>query len=276
LLMGWQFMAAEWVGGVVLVAIMAVLVRLTYPAQLVAEARRHPEQGMMHDHASEDLAADGFWAALRNPKTLAAVAQNFTMDFSMLWKDLAAGFLIAGLLSAFVPPHFWQTLFLKDVNPVFQVPANAVIGLGIAVLSFVCSIGNVPMAAVLWGSGASFGGVLAFLYGDLVVLPLLDVYRRTLGWKMAAYIAAVFSASMIAAALAMDAVFSFLHLIPAARPAIRGEMTHFSLNYTFWLNLIFGALAFYLFVLARREPSMHGGHCCHAHHNHEGHHGHGK
>ena len=110
----------------------------------------------------------------------------------MLWKDLLAGFLIAGFLSVFVPNNIWQALFVTNLPPALQVPANAFIGPLIAVISFVCSIGNVPMAAVLWGSGISFGGVLAFLYADLIVLPLLDVYRRYFGWKMAAYIGIVF------------------------------------------------------------------------------------
>lgn len=272
LLMGWQFMAAEWIGGVVLVVIMTVLVRLTYPVKLVEEARRYKENGGMHEHmhGSESQTDARFLARLRDPQTRIAIAHNFTMDWSMLWKDLTAGFLIAGALSAFVPVHFWETLFLKNSTPLLQVPVNAVTGVIVAVLSFVCSIGNVPMAAVLWGSGISFGGVLAFLYADLVVLPLLDVYRRYFGWKMAAYIAAIFSTTMVVAALVMDGVFSALGLVPGARPDIRAEVMHFSINYTFWLNLIFGVLAVYLFVIARRQPIKQGDHeCCeHGDHSH--------
>jgi uncharacterized membrane protein YraQ (UPF0718 family) len=187
------------------------------------------------------------------------------MDFSMLWKDLAAGFLIAGLLSAFVPVHTWETLFLTHAAGWVQVPANAVIGVIIAVLSFVCSIGNVPMAAVLWGSGISFGGVLAFLYADLIVLPLLDVYRRYYGWKMAAYIAAIFFTTMVLTALVMDVLFTALGLVPTPNLSIRAEIMHFSVNYTFWLNLVFGVLGIYLFIVARRNPMSHGHHhdCCH-------------
>jgi len=140
-----------------------------------------------------------------------------------------------------------------------QVPVNALIGPLIAVVSFVCSIGNVPMAAVLWGSGISFGGVLAFLYADLIVIPLLDAYRRYFGWRMAAYIAAVFYATMVIASLLMDVAFTGLGLVPQPNPDIRAEMTSFSPNYTFWLNLIFGALAAYLFWLNWKYP-MHYGH----------------
>jgi hypothetical protein len=245
LLMGWQFTAGEWLGGVVLIVLMAALVRLTYPAALVEAARHHPEAP--RGPGAMAGAKPGVWVR---------VARTFAMDWRMLWKDLLLGFLIAGALSVFVPAGVWQTLFVKGASPWLQVPANALLGPLVAVLSFVCSIGNVPMAAVLWGSGVSFGGVLAFLYADLIVLPLLDVYRRYYGWKMAAYIAAVFYATMVIAALLMDVAFTALGLVPAHRPDMRAAMVHFSLNYTFWLNLAFGAVAIALFALARRRPAL--------------------
>ena len=270
LLMGWQFMAGEWIGGVVLVIILSLLVRLTYPARLVEEARRHPEPHAGHEHGDMASADGSLREKLSRRETWLRVAQSFAMDWSMLWKDLLLGFLIAGALSVFVPEGVWQALFVKGASPWVQVPANALLGPIVAVLSFVCSIGNVPMAAVLWGAGVSFGGVLAFLYADLIVLPLLDVYRRCYGWKMAAYIAAVFYATMVGAALIMDVVFGALGWIPASRPDVHAEMVHFSLNYTFWLNIAFGLLAVALFTLARRNPMQHG-HCehhAHAHHHH--------
>jgi uncharacterized membrane protein YraQ (UPF0718 family) len=203
------------------------------------------------------------------------VAHGFVMDWSMLWKDLALGFLIAGALAAFVPDGVWQALFVKGASPWVQVPANALLGPVVAMLSFVCSIGNVPLAAVLWGSGVSFGGVLAFLFADLIVLPLLDVYRRYYGWKMAAYIGAVFYASMVVAALVMDLAFNALDWIPRHHPNLQAEMSHVSINYTFWLNLVFGLIAVALVVLAKRNPmQMQRAHCCgghaakaHAHHS---------
>lgn len=274
LLMGWQFMAGEWIGGVVLVLILTVLVRLTYPDRLVESARQHPGQGGGHEH--DEMTAPGTTLAdkLTRKETWILVAQNFQMDWRMLWKDLLLGFLIAGTLAVFVPDGVWQTLFVRGASPWVQVPANALLGPLVAVLSFVCSIGNVPMAAVLWGAGVSFGGVLAFLYADLIVLPLLDVYRRYFGWKMAAYIAAVFYATMVAAAILMDVAFGALGWIPDRRPDMHGAMVHFAFNYTFWLNLLFGLLALLLFVVARRHPMEHGGHCAHhgghahAHHHH--------
>jgi uncharacterized membrane protein YraQ (UPF0718 family) len=259
LLMGWQFTAAEWIGGIVLIIIMSVLVRLTYPARLVEEARHHPETVDGHEHEAMVIEGGSFWDKLCKPEARIAIAQNFTMDFMMLWKDLLGGFVIAGFLSAFVPADAWKALFLTGTSPWLQVPLNALLGPLVAIITFVCSIGNVPMAAVLWASGISFGGVLAFLYADLIVLPLLDAYRRYYGWRMAAYIGVVFYVTMVAAALVMDILFTAAGLVPQPNPNIRADIVNFSLNYTFWLNLIFGALALYFFWLNRRHP-MQGHH----------------
>lgn len=265
LLLGWQFMIGEWIGGVVLIVIMAVLVRLTYPSPLVEEARQHPETSAGHEHGEMTAPGATLGEKLRRPETRILVAQNFVMDWSMLWKDLLLGFVIAGALSAFVPDSFWHTLFLHNASEWVRAPANALLGPLVAVITFICSIGNVPMAAVLWGAGVSFGGVLAFLYADLIVIPLLDVYRRYYGWKLAAYIGGMFYITMAAAALIMDGAFNILGWIPPQKSDIHAEMTHFALDYTFWLNLVFLALAIALFVIARRHP-MHHGHGDHEHH----------
>lgn len=283
LLLGWQFTLGEWVGGVVLIALMSVLVRLTYPKDLVEAARTHPEAEQGHQHSSMAAESETWWARLRNPKTRILVAQNFAMEWSMLWKDLLLGFVIAGLLAALVPQGFWKALFLSGWSPWVQIPVNALLGPLVAIVTFVCSIGNVPLAAVLWAGGASFGGVLAFLYADLIVLPLLDVYRRYFGWRMAAYMGIVFFATMAGAAFVMDVAFSLLGIVPAPNPDIRAQMTDFSLDYTFWLNLIFGALAAYLFWVSHRHPMHHGHGGDHGHgdlgehehhHDHSGHHAH--
>lgn len=154
-----------------------------------------------------------------------------------------------------------------------QVPVNALLGPVIAIITFVCSIGNVPMAAVLWVSGISFGGVLAFLYADLIVLPLLDVYRRYYGWRMAAYIFVIFYVTMVLAALIMDVAFTALGWVPQPDPNIRAEMVDFQIDYTFWLSIVFGALAAYLMYLNWRNP-MHHHATGHGDAAHEGHHGH--
>jgi uncharacterized membrane protein YraQ (UPF0718 family) len=262
LLMGWQFVAGEWLGGLVLIAIMAVLVRLTSPRQLIDEARRYVGAATGHEHGSMEVEGRTLIERLRNAKTQVAVAQNVAMDVSMLWKDLLGGFIIAGFLEAFVPLHTWNAVFLHEASPAAQLLSNAIIGPVIAIISFVCSIGNVPMAAILWGSGLSFGGVLAFLYADLIVLPLLDAYRRYYGVRMMLYIFGIFFATIALSAIAMDLVFSALHLIPKPNPNIRHDVATFALNYTFWLNVIFGALAAYLWLLNRKNPMPHsaGGH----------------
>jgi len=260
-LMGWQFTAAEWIGGVVLVIIMSALVQLTYPRRLVEAARMHVEEATGGREHGDMTIPGTFLEKLRNPRTPIVIAQNAAMDASMLWQDLLLGFLIAGFLAAFVPDGVWQGLFLHGAPPATQTVVNALVGPLIAVISFVCSIGNVPMAAVLWGSGISFGGVLSFLYADLIVLPLLDVYRRYYGWKMAAYIGVVFYVTMVTAALVMDALFHAAHAVPTANPNIRVELTTFSLNYTFWLNVAFGLLALYFWHLNRKHPMHHEHHC---------------
>jgi uncharacterized membrane protein YraQ (UPF0718 family) len=272
LLLGWQFMAGEWIGGIVLVLIMSLIVRATAPASLVEAARHVGDGSRAHEHASMAAPAETLWRRLGRARTWTQIAQNFAMDVGMLWKDLLLGFLIAGALSAFVPAVVWQALFVKNAAPWVQVPANALLGPIVAMLSFVCSIGNVPMAAVLWGAGVSFGGVLAFLFADLIVLPLLDAYRRAFGWRMAAYIGGVFYATMVIAGIVMDVAFSALGWIPPHRAGAAAAMTHFSIDYTFWLNLLAAAVAGTLMLLARRQPApvshcLHHGGARRAHHS---------
>ena len=279
LLLGWQFMAGEWLGGIVLIGVMSILITLTYPEQLAEDARHHEEAVGGHNHMAMTIEGDTLGQRLANPQSRIRVAQNFTMEWSMLWKDLAIGFLVGGFLSAFVPDAFWKALFLIDASPWIKMPLNALLGPLIAVLTFVCSIGNVPLAAVLWAGGASFGGVLAFLYADLIVLPLLDTYRRYFGWRMAAYIGGVFYVTMVIASLIMDMSFTGLGLVPGHEADVRAQLTHFSLNYTFWLNLVFGALGAYLWWVSRQNPMQHGhGGQEHTHHGsgdgqHAHHHG---
>jgi uncharacterized protein len=261
LLMGWQFTAGEWVGGVLLVAIMSIVVKLTYPRKLVEEARAHVDEAHGHEHGDNTSEGDTLWQRLRNPETVVIVAQNVAMDWSMLRNDLIAGFLIAGALAAFVPDSVWSSLFFQHASATTQIVGGALVGPLVAIFTFVCSIGNVPMAAVLWAGGAGFGGVLAFLYADLIVLPLLDVYRKYYGWKMAAYIGGAFYVTMAAAAIVMDLAFRALHLVPEHPSFSPVLQPAFAFNYTFWLNLAFGALALWLWSVNRRHPMEHG--CSH-------------
>ncbi|RYY05352.1 MAG: permease, partial [Alphaproteobacteria bacterium] len=258
LLLGWQFTLAEWIGGLVLITVLSLLVKATLPAGLTEEARSHKEQGGGHEHMSMTVEGGTWRERLASRETQVRVAQNFAMDWQMLWKDLAAGFLIGGFLTVFVPDSVWQGLFLTHASPWVRLPADALIGPIVAMLTFVCSIGNVPLAAVLWGGGASFGGVVAFLFADLIVLPLLDIYRRYYGWRMAFYMGAVFYAAMAGAALIVDLGFTALGIVPHATGGIEARVGHFEINYTFWLNLAALALAIWLFILNRRNPMEHG------------------
>ena len=247
LILGWQFMAAEWIGGLLLIAIMSVLVKLSYPKTIAEEARTYEEKGGGHQHHTMPLEGDTWRERLRDPAAPGRIAQNFVMEWSMLWKDLFAGFLIGGILAVFVPDTVWQALFLVNAPEWLRIPFNALIGPVIAIFTFVCSIGNVPLAAVLFSSGASFGGVLAFLYADLIIIPLIDAYRRYFGWKLAAYIGVVLFLTMVVSGLIMDLLFSALALIPESVLDIQRELTEFSFNYTFWLNLVFAFPAIYFF-----------------------------
>ena len=259
LLLGWQFMLAEWIGGLVLIAVLSLLVKATVPAALVEEARNHEEQGRGHEHMSMTVEGGTWRERLRSPETPVRAAQNFAMDWRMLWKDLAAGFLIGGFLTVFVPGSVWQGLFLSHAPAWIRLPADALIGPIVAMLTFVCSIGNVPLAEVLWGGGASFGGVVAFLFADLIVLQLLDIYRRYYGWRMALCMGSVFYAAMAVTGLIVDLGFTALGLVPRATGSgIEARVSHFEINYTFWLNLAALGLTTWLFVLNRRHPMDHG------------------
>jgi uncharacterized protein len=281
LLMGWQFAVAEWAGGIVLIALMSFIVKLTYPRKIIEEARekQQPAQkkccaaGTMshdHDHMHMDMDMDSIKGGgtaekvnIFTPQTQRKIAGNYFMEWSMLWKDLAIGLLIAGIIAAFVPQSVFDLLFLKNASPVAREIVGAFIGPVIAIITFVCSIGNVPLAAIFWAQGMGFSGVLSFLYADLIVIPLLDVYRKYYGWKLMWYIFIVFFITMVFAGLIMSLPFNIFHLIPKNIGNVRGELASFKINYTFYLNIIFGLISLYFFFLSRKksERAM-----IHAHH----------
>ena len=198
LLMGWHFVLAEVVGSFVLIGLLWLLGRMIFPRNMEEQARRHveggedEEGGCHHQHGSEDHgghehmhhgsddgAHTGKWQALSNA---------FVMDWQMLWKEIVIGFLIAGFLAALVPADWWRILFLQNAPAPVRLIENAVVGPLIAAASFVCSVGNIPLASVLWSGGISFGGVVSFIFADLIVLPLVFIYRKYYGFRAAAYI----------------------------------------------------------------------------------------
>jgi hypothetical protein len=175
-----------------------------------------------------------------------AISHFFVMDWASLWIDIVGGLLIAGAIGAWVPKHFWQAFFLQG-HPLLSKLWGPLVGPMVAVISFVCSVGNVPLAAVLWNGGISFGGVVAFLFADLIVLPILDIYRKYYGLKVSAFLFISFYAAMAGAALAVEGIFGLLHLIPQQRNAqVMEEAIRW--NYTSILNILFLGLAAVLIV----------------------------
>jgi hypothetical protein len=250
-LMGWQFAAAEFLGGPLMVVVMALLFRMFLSHKLVAQARAQAGRGLkgkMEGHAEMDMSVTegSLWQRITSKDGFTATSHYFVMDLAAVWKDIAIGLLIAGALAAWVPPDFWQKFFLVS-HPVAAKIWGPIVGPLVAVLSFVCSVGNVPLAAVLWNGGISFGGVIAFIYADLIVLPIIDIYRKYYGWKVAGLIVAIFYVAMVFAALVIEFLFDLLGLIPSQRSAQIVEMS-ISFNYTTILNIIFLAIAALLLV----------------------------
>ena len=247
LLLGWQFAVAEFVGGPIMIILMALLFRAFLTRHLVDEARTQADRGLvgsMEGHAEMDMSVAGddtLWQRLFSDKGMTATANYFVMDWAAIWKDIVGGLLIAGALAAWVPNHTWQSLFLAHHATVAKL-WGPIIGPLVAIVSFVCSIGNVPLAAVLWNGGISFGGVIAFIFADLIILPILDIYRRYYGPRMTAFLFATFYAAMVGAALLVEVIFGTAGLIPSARSAHITEAS-VALNYTTVLNVIFLALA---------------------------------
>jgi len=247
ILLGWQFMVAEFAGGPLMVVILVVLFRLFLKPQLVEQAREQAERGVagkMEGHAAMDMSVSergSIWRRMRSAKGFTAISHYFVMDWLAVWKDIAGGLLIAGALAAWVPLPFWNKFFLTR-HPVWSQLWGPLVGPLVAIVSFVCSIGNVPLAAVLWNGGSSFGGVIAFIYADLIVIPILDIYRKYYGLKMSAFLLATMYAAMASAALVIELIFQPLHLVPAERHARIVEAS-ITWNYTTVLNIIFLAIA---------------------------------
>jgi uncharacterized protein len=250
-LMGWQFALAEFAGGPLMVAIVAVLFRVFLSRKLVNEARKQADRGVkgkMEGHAEMDMSVEqgSLWQRIRSREGITATSHYFVMDWLAVWKDVAGGLLIAGALAAWVPQNFWNDFFLSS-HPVASTIWGPVVGPLVAVLSFVCSVGNIPLAAVLWNGGISFGGVIAFIYADLIILPIIDIYRKYYGWRVALVIVSVFYIAMAAAALLVELAFGGLGLIPHQRSAEIVEMS-IRFNYTTVLNIVFLTLAAFLLV----------------------------
>ena len=246
-ILGWQFVLGEFIGAPLMITLIALLFRRFLTRRMVDEARSEAEKGRlgaMEGHAEMDMSVEqggSWWRRLRSPAGFTATANYFVMDWAAVARDVFGGLLIAGALAAWVPNSFWCGLFLES-HPTLAKLWGPLIGPFVAMLSFVCSIGNVPLAAVLWNGGISFGGVLSFIFADLIILPILDIYRRYYGPRMATFILVSFYATMATAGLAVELIFLGLGIEFPPRTA-KVELAHVSWNYTTYLNIVFLTIA---------------------------------
>jgi len=247
LLMGWQFTAAEFVGGPLMILVLAVLFRLFVRSRLIEAARRQADRGLagsMEGHAAMDMSIQregSFQRRLLSRDGFTSVSHVFVMEWGAILRDLILGLLIAGAIAAWVPESFWQNFFFAN-HPVLSTVWGPIVGPFVAIVSFVCSIGNVPLAAVLWNGGISFGGVVAFIFADLLIIPILNIYRKYYGTAMMLTLLGTFYAAMVAAGYLVELIFGAASLIPSQRSAtvMHAEITW---NYTTWLNIVFAAVA---------------------------------
>ena len=258
--LGWPFVLALYLGAFVLVAVMTAIVKLTCPEGLVRQAIQRAQQaGQEGGHAgmsgepSEGL-PESWGARLREPQAWTRVGRTYLMEWKMVWQDLLIGFLVAGFVAVLVPDRFFQALFPQDLSAWLLVPIHALLGPVLALLTFIGSMGNGPLAAILWQNGVLFAGIVAFLYADFVVVPAMRINARYYGWKFTVYLAGVFAAASVLAGIIMHALFGALGLIPEPQPGRVQEMATFAIDYTFWLNLVALAIAGLLVWLAKRKP----------------------
>jgi hypothetical protein len=252
LLMGWQFTLAEFSGGALMIVFLAVLFRLFLRERLLREAREQAGRGVagsMEGHAAMDMSVQregSFARRLLSGEGFTAVSHVFVMEWAAIIRDLVIGLLVAGAIAAWVPDSFWQAFFFAG-HPLAAKLWGPLIGPVVALLSFVCSIGNVPLAVVLWKGGISFGGVVSFIFADLIIAPILNIYRKYYGVKMAAFLLGTFFAAMAGAGYVVELVFGGLGLIPG-RGAAAIPDSGISWDYTTWLNIAFLLLAAVLVV----------------------------
>ena len=252
LLMGWQFTAAEFVGGPLMIIVLAILFRLFVRSRLIDAAREQAERGIagsMEGHAAMDMSIPGegsFWRRLISGEGYTSVSHVFVMEWLAILRDLVLGLFIAGAIAAWVPGSFWQSFFLAD-QPGWAAVWGPIVGPVLAIISFVCSIGNVPLAAVLWNGGISFGGVISFIFADLLILPILNIYRKYYGTKMMLTLLGTFYAAMVAAGYLIELLFGAANLIPSQRNAMVMS-AGISWNYTTWLNIVLLVIAALLVI----------------------------
>jgi uncharacterized protein len=251
-LIGWQFTLAEFIGGLVLIVIMTLLLRLFVSERLEEQARAHSQDadsGHQHHSAGEQMSVR---QRLTSATAWSDVAHNFRNDWSMVWKEITLGFLLAGFIGQ-LPNSFFNALFLNNAPAGVKLIENAIVGPIIAILSFVCSVGNVPLAAVLWSGGISFAGVIAFIFADLIVIPIVLIYRKYYGKIFTIRIVALMFITMVLAALIVDGLFSVTGLIPEVRPSRADIFGSIKIDYKLFTNILGVVVFATLFALTARR-----------------------
>jgi uncharacterized membrane protein YraQ (UPF0718 family) len=252
LLLGWQFTLAEFLGGPLMIVLVALAFRVVARGRIVHAAREQAEKGIagsMEGHAVMDMSVEAegsLVSRLFSAEGFTSVSHIFVMEWLAVVRDIVIGLLVAGAVAAWVSDSFWQSLFVTD-RPTVSAFWGPVIGPVIAMLSFVCSIGNVPLAAVLWQGGISFGGVVSFLFADLIIVPILVIYRKYYGTAMTLRLLGTFYLAMVVAGYVVEALFSGVGLVPD-RGGVSVTDTQVSWNYTTWLDLVAGLVAVCLVI----------------------------
>jgi uncharacterized membrane protein YraQ (UPF0718 family) len=248
LLLGWRFTLAEFVGGPLMILFLALLFRRFLTSRMRSAARSQADEGIagsMEGHAAMDMSVGGdgsFWRRLTSPAGFTSISHNFVMEWAAILRDLVIGLVVAGMAGAWIPDSFWRHLFFSG-HPLFAKIWGPLVGPLVAVVTFVCSIGNVPLAAVLWNGGISFGGVVSFIFADLIIIPILFIYGKYYGRRMAWFLFATFYATMAAAGYVIEFAFSPLGLTPTGPRHANIGTQSVSWNYTSWLNVVFLAVA---------------------------------
>lgn len=280
LLIGWQFTLAEFIGGPIMIVLLAVVFRLFFRKRLLEAARSQAEKGLpgsMEGHAAMDMSIQEgthWWRRLASRSGLTSISHIFVMEWAAVVRDIIVGLLIAGAVAAWVPDTFWRAFFVVH-HPMVSRLWGPLIGPVVSMLSFVCSIGNVPLAAVLWNGGISFGGVISFIFADLIILPILAIYRKYYGWRVTLFVFGAFYLTMALTGYLIELLFQGLGLVPTGRHAKVIDIgIHW--NYTTALNiafLVFAAGLLYQFFRTGGLPMlrMMGGsfdeHAGHEHHH---------
>ncbi|WP_417590596.1 permease [Owenweeksia hongkongensis] len=248
--LGWQFVVGEYVGGVLLILISWLLIRVIKPTKLIKRAR----ENLKSAEEDEEAEKSDWKESIKREKNWAKVSRQYAMEWKMVWKDVTVGFTIAGIVAAFVPDSFFQTLFINSGNgntdfSFFEILEHVIVGPVAAFLTFIGSMGNIPLAALLFGKGVSFAGVMAFIFSDLVVFPVLRINAKYYGWKMSLFILFLLFTSLIGTSLMLHYGFSLAGILPDPSQVTISDSKYFELNYTFYLNLAFLALSGFLMWL---------------------------